>query len=54
MRARFQAMYGYTSVCRSDFSESYMPTPRFPIEPSASRLVRLVVDRDASISGRAG
>jgi hypothetical protein len=51
---RFQAMYGYTSVCRSDFSESYMPTPQFPMEPSASRLARLVVDRGATIAGRAG
>jgi len=44
---RFQSMYGYTSVCRSDFSESYMPTPSFPSAPTDSRLKRLVLDRDA-------
>ena len=37
-RPRFQAMYGYTSVCRSDFSESYMPTPRFPVAVSYTHL----------------
>ena len=47
-RPRFQSMLGYTSVCRSDFSESSMSEPRFPIRPSASRLKRLVVERDAT------
>lgn len=45
---RFQAMYGYTSVCRSDFSESYMPAPRFPVGPGASRLKRLALERESS------
>lgn len=53
-RPRFQAMLGYTSVCRSDFSETYMPTPRFPIRPSAPRLTRLVVERDAIDLGDVG
>ena len=46
-RPRFQAMLGYTSVCRSDFSEAYMPTPSFPVAAGDSRLKRLVVDRRA-------
>lgn len=46
-RPRFQAMYGYTSVCRSDFSESYMPRPKFPSRPADSRLKRLAIDRDS-------
>jgi hypothetical protein len=42
---RFQVMYGLTSVCRSDFSESYMPMHRPPVDPGADRLRRLVLDR---------
>jgi hypothetical protein len=45
---RFQAMFAYTSVRRSDFTESYMPTPRFPVAVDASRLKRLVLDRGAT------
>jgi len=44
---RFQIMYGLTSVCRSDFSESYMPLDRPPLEPDADELRRLVLDRAA-------
>ena len=44
---RFQVMYGLTSVCRSDFSESYMPLDRPPLKPGADRLRRLVLDRGA-------
>jgi hypothetical protein len=44
---RFQVMYGLTSVCRSDFSESYMPLDRLPLEPEADRLRRWVLDRGA-------
>lgn len=47
-RPRFQAMYGYTSVCRADFSEAYMPTPSFPSASTDSRLKRLVLDRQAA------
>ncbi len=46
---RFQIMYGLTSVCRSDFSESYMPLDRLPLEPEADRLRRWVLDRGAEI-----
>jgi hypothetical protein len=45
-RPRFQVMYGLTSVCRSDFSETYMPQFSYPVEAD-SRLRRLVLDRRA-------
>jgi hypothetical protein len=44
---RFQVMYGFTSVCRCDFSETYMPGFDYPVGPGASRLKRLVTDRRA-------
>ena len=44
---RFQLMYGLTSVCRSDFSETYMPQFEYPAEPDDSLLRRMVVDRRA-------
>ena len=45
---RFQVMYGFTSVCRCDFSETYMPSFDYPVRPGDSRLKRLVTDRRAS------
>lgn len=44
---RFQVMYGLTSVCRCDFSESYMPGFDYRMRPGDSRLRRLVLDRRA-------
>ncbi len=44
---RFQVMYGLTSACRSDFSETYMPSFSYPMPPRAGPLHRLVVDRRA-------
>jgi hypothetical protein len=44
---RFQIMYGLTSVCRADFSETYMPRASYPVRPGDSRLQRLVLDRTA-------
>jgi hypothetical protein len=44
---RFQLMYGLTSVCRSDFSETYMPQFEYPVEPDDSLLRTMVVDRRA-------
>lgn len=44
---RFQVMLGFTSVCRCDFSETYMPSFDYPTRPSDSRLKRLVTDRRA-------
>jgi hypothetical protein len=44
---RFQMMYGLTSVCRSDFSETYMPSFSYTVRPDDSRLRRLVLDRRA-------
>jgi hypothetical protein len=39
---RFQLMYGLTSVCRADFSQTFMPSLRYPVGPNASRLRRFV------------
>ena len=44
-RPRFQVMYGFTSVCRSDFSETYMPSFDYPLRPDDPELRRLVLDR---------
>jgi hypothetical protein len=44
---RFQIMYGFTSVCRADFSETYMPRASYPVRPGDSRLRKLVLDRTA-------
>jgi len=44
---RFQVMYGLTSLCRSDFSESYMPLDRPPLPSDGDRLRKLVLDREA-------
>lgn len=48
-RPRFQTMYGFTSVCRTDFSETYMPAPRYPVDPGDPPLRRLVLDRRAEL-----
>lgn len=42
---RFQVMYGLTSVCRSDFSESYMPSFEYPIKHDDSEIRKMVLDR---------
>jgi SAM-dependent methyltransferase len=42
---RFQVMYGLTSPCRSDFSETYMSLFDYKIRPGDSPLRRLVLDR---------
>jgi hypothetical protein len=44
---RYQIMYGFTSMCRCDFTETYMPGFSYPTRPSDSRLKRLVIDRRA-------
>jgi hypothetical protein len=49
-RPRFQMMYGLTSVCRSDFSESYMPSFSYPLGPDSDPLRRLVLDRRAAVN----
>lgn len=53
-RPRFQMMYGLTSVCRSDFSESYMPSFAYPLRPGDDPLRRLVLDRRAGTPGSSG
>lgn len=40
---RFQLMLGYTGVCRTDFSESFMPPKTYPIAPDAPLLRRLLL-----------
>jgi hypothetical protein len=44
---RFQMMFGLTSVCRCDFSETYMPTFSYTVQPDDTRLRKLVLDRRA-------
>lgn len=46
-KPRFVAMYGLTSVCRCDFSETYMPTFSYPLRPGDPRLRQLLLDRRA-------
>ncbi len=44
---RFQCMYGLSSVCRTDFSETYMPSFSYPPGPADDRLRRVVTERSA-------
>ncbi len=46
-KPRFLTMYGLTSVCRCDFSESYMPTFSYPLSSDDPALRKLVLDRRA-------
>jgi hypothetical protein len=39
---RFQVMYALTSVCRTDFSQTFMTPERYPVSPGDSRLRRMV------------
>jgi hypothetical protein len=39
---RYQLMYGFTSVCRTDFSQTFMASQRFPVPENPSRLRVLV------------
>jgi hypothetical protein len=41
---RYQMMYAFTNVCRTDFTEWFLPTRQYPIGPGDSRLRRLVLD----------
>ena len=43
---RFQLMYAYAGVCRTDFSEVIMPSKTYPLRESDSRLRRLVLDKN--------
>lgn len=45
---RYQMMYAYTSVCRTDFSEWFTNTRGFPRGAHDSRLRRLVLDKYAA------
>jgi hypothetical protein len=44
-KPRFQLMYGYSGVCRTDFSELIMPAKEYPIRPGDSLLRRMVLDK---------
>ncbi|MGE3803557.1 MAG: hypothetical protein AB7K24_02670 [Gemmataceae bacterium] len=43
VKPRYQLMYGYTSVSRCDFSQTFMPSFPYPLQPSDSRLRRMVL-----------
>jgi hypothetical protein len=45
IRPRFQLMYGFTGVCRTDFSELIMEPDVYPVRESDSLLRRLVLDK---------
>ena len=44
-KPRFQLMYGFSPICRSDFSETYMPTFDYPIKEDDSWLRKMVLNR---------
>jgi hypothetical protein len=44
---RFQIMYGLSPICRTDFSETFMPSFSYPIRPNDSQLRKLILDRRA-------
>jgi hypothetical protein len=44
-KPRFQMMYGLSPICRSDFSESYMPSFEYVIEENDPVLRKMVLDR---------
>lgn len=43
-RPRFQMMYAYTSVCRSDFSQTFMRPFPYPVALTDSRLRKMVLE----------
>jgi hypothetical protein len=52
VKPRFQRMYGYTSVCRTDFSELTMKPKDYPLRESDSRLRKLVLDEHLPAPGQ--
>jgi hypothetical protein len=42
---RYQMMYAFTSVCRTDLTEWFLPTRKYPIGDGDSRLRRMVLDK---------
>jgi hypothetical protein len=46
IKPRFQLMIGYAGVCRTDFSETILPSKVYPIRPTDSRLRRMALDKN--------
>jgi hypothetical protein len=46
IKPRFQLMLGYTTACRTDFSEAILPPKLYPIHPTDSRLRRMVLSKN--------
>ncbi|MBI1374617.1 MAG: hypothetical protein GC159_18010 [Phycisphaera sp.] len=44
VKPRYMMMYGFTTPCRTDLTMTYMTKEKFPIDPSASRLRRMVLE----------
>jgi hypothetical protein len=51
VKPRFQLMYGYSGVCRTDFSELIMPAKKYPIRPGDSLLRQLVLNKNMAPPG---
>ena len=46
VQPRFQLMLGYSGVCRTDFSEVFMPPKVYPVRNTDSRLRKMVLDKN--------
>ncbi len=46
VKPRFQLMYGYSGVCRTDFSELIMTHKEYPVRAEDSRLRKMVLDKN--------
>jgi hypothetical protein len=46
IKPRFQLMLGYTGACRTDFSETIMPSKVYPIRERDSRLRKMVLNKN--------
>lgn len=45
VKPRFQLMYGYSSVCRTDLSELFMRKPNFEPRPTDPQLRKMLLDK---------
>lgn len=45
VKPRFQLMYGYSTVCRSDFAEVFMQERPFPVRETDSRLRKMLLSK---------
>lgn len=52
MEPRFQLMYGFSGVCRTDFSEVFMTPKQLPVGDGASFLRKLVLDGRLAAPGQ--